>query len=138
MPVCVLRGSPVCPPPRWWVLCGVLPSVWVPCGWGPPLSCSRFPWHLFLSCLSLVLTLSQSIKPQTTVFCNTSPGSSFFRSRPCLAGRHRCPHTGIRKRENRIQYTICILIQPPTRAFSNALPGSSFFRSRPCLAGRHR
>ena len=29
--VCVLFG-PLCSPPlRWWVLCEVLPSVWVPC-----------------------------------------------------------------------------------------------------------
>ena len=29
--------GPLCGPPlRWWVLCGVLPSVWVPCGWGSP------------------------------------------------------------------------------------------------------
>ena len=41
--------GPLCGPPlRWWVLCGVLPSVWVPCWWGPPLSFSRFPWHLCL------------------------------------------------------------------------------------------
>ena len=47
--LCVFCVGPLCGPPlRWWVLCGVLPSVWVPCGWGPPLSCSRFPWHLFL------------------------------------------------------------------------------------------
>jgi len=46
--VCVLCGSPMWPSPRWWVLCGVLPAVWVTCGWGPPLSCSRFPWDLFL------------------------------------------------------------------------------------------
>ena len=46
---CVLCVGPLCGPPlRWWVLCGVLPSMWIPCGWGPPLSCSRFPWHLFL------------------------------------------------------------------------------------------
>jgi len=41
--------GPLCGPPlRWWVLCGVLPSVLVPCGWGPPLSCSWFPWQMFL------------------------------------------------------------------------------------------
>jgi len=44
---CVLCGSPVGPPLRWWVPCGALPSVWVSCGvppppvgdplWGPPL-----------------------------------------------------------------------------------------------------
>jgi len=47
--LCVFCVGPLCGPHlRWWVLCGVLPSVWVPCGRGPPLSCSRFPWHLFL------------------------------------------------------------------------------------------
>jgi len=41
--------GPLCGPPlRLWVLCGVLSSVLVPCGWAPPLPCSRFPWHLFL------------------------------------------------------------------------------------------
>jgi len=46
--VCVMCGSPVWPSLRWWVLCGVLTSVWVPCGQSPPLSYPRFPWHLFL------------------------------------------------------------------------------------------
>jgi len=40
--LCVFCVGPLRGPPlRWWVLCGVLPSVWVPCGWGPPPSCSR-------------------------------------------------------------------------------------------------
>ena len=47
--LCVFCVGPLCSPPlRWWVLCGILPSVWAPCGWGSPLSCSRTPWHLFL------------------------------------------------------------------------------------------
>jgi len=46
--LCVFCVGPLCSHPlRWWVLCEALPSVLVPCGWGP-LSCSRFPWHLFL------------------------------------------------------------------------------------------
>jgi len=32
MSVCVSCVGPLCDPPlRWWVLCGALPSVWVPC-----------------------------------------------------------------------------------------------------------
>ena len=47
--LCVFCVGPLCGPPlRWWVLCVALPSVLVPCGWGPPLSCSCLPWHLFL------------------------------------------------------------------------------------------
>jgi len=47
--VCVLCGSPVWPsPPVVGPLRRVLPSVWVPCASPPPLSCPRFPWHLFL------------------------------------------------------------------------------------------
>jgi len=35
--------GPLCGLPlRWWVLCAVLPSVWVPCGWGPPPVVSAF------------------------------------------------------------------------------------------------
>ena len=49
MCLCVFCVGPLCSPPlRLWVLCGAIPSVWVPCGWGPPLSCSFFSWHLFL------------------------------------------------------------------------------------------
>jgi len=41
--LCVFCVGPLCGPPlRWWVLCGVLPSVWVPCGWGPPPVASSF------------------------------------------------------------------------------------------------
>jgi len=30
--LCVFCVGPLCGPPlRWWVLCGALPSVWVPC-----------------------------------------------------------------------------------------------------------
>ena len=47
--LCVLRVGPLCGASfRWCVLCGVFPSVLVHCGWGPYLSCFRFPWHLFL------------------------------------------------------------------------------------------
>ena len=53
---------------RWWVLCGVPPTVWVPCGWGPPLSCSRFPWHLFLV-LPLVFSRSRSRSELTLTRC---------------------------------------------------------------------
>jgi len=32
MCLCVSCVGPLCGPPlRWWVLCGALPSVWVPC-----------------------------------------------------------------------------------------------------------
>jgi len=49
MCLCVFCVGSLCGPPlQWWVLCGVFPSVWVPCGWGPPLSCSRFRWQIFL------------------------------------------------------------------------------------------
>jgi len=41
--LCVFCVGPLCGPPlRWWVLWGVLPSVWVPCGWGPPPVVSSF------------------------------------------------------------------------------------------------
>ena len=42
--LCVFCVGPLCGPPlRWWVLSGVLPSVWVSCGWGPPPGVSLFP-----------------------------------------------------------------------------------------------
>ena len=41
--LCVFCVGPLCGPPlRWWVLYGVLPSVWVPCGWGSPPVVSAF------------------------------------------------------------------------------------------------
>ena len=41
--LCVFCVGPLCGPPlRWWVFCGVLPSVWPPCGWGPPPVASSF------------------------------------------------------------------------------------------------
>jgi len=43
--LCVFCVGPPCGPPlRWWVLCGALPSVWVPCGWGP--SSRRAAFHV--------------------------------------------------------------------------------------------
>jgi len=42
--LCVFCVGPLCGPPlRWWVLCGVLPSVWVPCGWGSSPVVFLFP-----------------------------------------------------------------------------------------------
>ena len=61
--LCVFCVGPLCGPPLWWrVLCGAFPSVWVPCGWDPPLSCSRFPWHLFLA---LPLARAHTLTPHT-------------------------------------------------------------------------
>ena len=60
MCLCVLCVCPLCDPPlRWWVLCGVLPSVWVPCGWGPPCRVPVSRGICSSSCLSLARTLPQ-------------------------------------------------------------------------------
>ena len=46
--LCVFCVGPLCGPPlRWWVLCGVLPSVWVPYGWAPPPVVSSYTCDIY-------------------------------------------------------------------------------------------
>ena len=60
------------------------PSVWVPCGWCPPLSCSCFPWHLFLV---LPLARAHALAVFHVVSCQTlTPTPSCF---PASAACHR-------------------------------------------------
>ena len=67
--LCVFCVGLLCGPPlRWWVPCGDLPSVWVPCGWAPPLSCSRFPWHLLLV---LPLVRAHALAVNTSILVST-------------------------------------------------------------------
>jgi len=69
--LCVFCVGPLCGPPlRWWVLCGALPSVWVPV-WVPRPVAPRS--MCLLGCLSLVHTLPHMV-PLVSWRARWSPG----------------------------------------------------------------